>query len=48
MEPMYLEGERGGFILSYVDFSKICNLINYFPELKQNIGIEYITFPLSI
>ena len=34
-------------ILSHVDFSKICNVIKYFPYLKQNIGKENINSPLS-
>ena len=28
---------KRGNILSYVDFSKICNVIKSFPELEQNI-----------
>ena len=34
-------------ILCYVDFSKICYVIKSFPESKQNIGKEDITFTLS-
>ena len=34
-------------IFSYVDSSKICHMIKYFPLLKQIIGQDYITFPLS-
>ena len=37
-EPMYVAREKWKNILSYVDFSKICNVIKSFPELKQNIG----------
>ena len=44
MEPMYVAIERGINILSYVYFSKICDVIQYFPELKQNIIIEDINF----
>ena len=33
MEPIYVEREKGGTILYYVDFSKICNVIRYFTEL---------------
>ena len=47
MEPMYVTRERGRNILSYVDFSNICDVIKSFPKLKQNIGQEYITFTLS-
>ena len=47
MEPMYVVGEKGGNILSYVDFSKICNVIKSFPGLSKNIGREDITFLLS-
>ena len=39
--------ERGRNILSYVDFSKIQNAIKSFPESKQDIGKEGITFSLS-
>ena len=38
---------KGGNILSYVNFSKICHIINSFTELKQKIGKEDINFPLS-
>ena len=34
-------------IFSYVDSSKLFHVIKYFPLLKQIIGQEYITFPLS-
>ena len=47
MEPMYVERKIGRNILSYVDFSKICDVIKSFPELKENIGKEDTTFPLS-
>ena len=47
MEPIYVAIEIGGNILSRDDFSNIYDVIKQFPELKQNIGIEYITFPLS-
>ena len=46
MEPMYVTREKGGNFLSYVDFSKICNVIKYFYSLKK-IGKEDITFPIS-
>ena len=39
--------ERGRNILSYVDFSRICDVIKSFTELGQNIGVEDINFPLS-
>ena len=48
MEPMYVARQKGGGILSYVDFSNICDLIKYFPELNQNIGKEDINFPLLL
>ena len=35
MEPMYVERKRGINILGYVDLSKVCNVIKYFPELKK-------------
>ena len=38
--------ERGCNILSYVDSSKICDVIKSFPELKQIIGNEDINFPI--
>ena len=47
MEPIYIVIWIGRIILSYVDFSKICYVIKYFTELKQNIGKEDITFTLS-
>ena len=31
MEPMYVSRERGGNVLSYVNFSKICYVMKYFP-----------------
>ena len=34
-------------IISYVDFSKIYHMIKCFPDLKQALGKEDITFPLS-
>ena len=33
-------------IWSYVNFSQLCHVINYFPESNQNIGQEDITFNL--
>ena len=47
MEPMYVAREIGRNILSYVDFSKICNIMKYFPESKTIIGKEHITFTFS-
>ena len=38
MEQIYVTKEKGKNILSYVDFSKICDVIKYFTESKQNIG----------
>ena len=38
---------KKGNIFSYVGFSNICCVIESFPELKQNVGKEGITFPLS-
>ena len=37
MEPMYVSKEKGENILSYADFSKICNVIKSFPIGKQDI-----------
>ena len=34
-------------ILIYVDFSKLCHVITYFPKLNQIFGQEDITFPIS-
>ena len=34
-------------IFSYVDSSKLCHEIKYFPLLNQIISQECITFPLS-
>ena len=31
MEPMYITREKGGNILSYADFSNICDVIESFP-----------------
>ena len=39
--------ERGRNILSYVDFSHRYYVLKSFPELKQDIVEEDITFPLS-
>ena len=47
MGPMYVERDIGKNILSYVDFSKICYVIKYFSELKQDFGEEGIAFPSS-
>ena len=47
MEPMYVAILKGGNILSCVYFSKICDVIKYFPELKKYIGKEDIIFPRS-
>ena len=34
-------------ILSYVNFSKLCHVIQYFLELNKKIGQEDINLPLS-
>ena len=44
---MYISREKRENILSYVDFSKVCHVITYFPELNQKFGQEDITFPIS-
>ena len=38
--------EKTGDILSYVDISKLCYVIEYFSELNEFFGGKYITFPL--
>ena len=47
MEQIYNAGEKMMNILSYVDFSKLYNVIKIFPGLNQNFMKEGITFPLS-
>ena len=37
MELIYVAGERGRNILSYVDFSNICDVIKSFLKLKQKL-----------
>ena len=44
MEQMYNAREEMMNILSYVDFSKLCNVMKVFTELNQNILKEGITF----
>ena len=44
---MYNTREELMNTLSYVDFSKLCKLIKYFPELNQSFVKEDINFPLS-
>ena len=46
MKKMYNTGEKLRNILSYVDFSKLCNAIKYFSELNRNFLKEGINFPL--
>ena len=45
-ESILIAREKGGNIISYVDFSKICHVIKYFPDLKQTFGKEVINFSL--
>ena len=33
-------------ILSYVDYEKLCNIMQNFPELNRNFLKEGITFPI--
>ena len=47
MEPMYIARENDKHILSYVDFSKLCHVIEYCPELNEIYGQECTTFPIS-
>ena len=37
MESMLIAREKGENIISYVDFSKICHVINCFPDLKKKL-----------
>ena len=37
LEQMYTEREEVMNILSYVDFAKLCRVINFFPELNQTL-----------
>ena len=46
VEQMYNEREEIINILSYVDFSKLCNIIKFFPESNQKFAKEVITFPI--
>ena len=46
-ESMVIAGEKGGNIISYVDFSKKFHVIKCFPDLKQTFGKEDINFTLS-
>ena len=47
MESMLTAREKGGNIISYVDFSKFCHVIRCFTGLKETFGKEGISFPLS-
>ena len=38
MKQLYVAREKGGSILSYVDFSNLCHVIKYFPELNKKLG----------
>ena len=44
---MYISGEKWINILSRVDFSKLCHVTKYFPELNQKFEQEDITVPIS-
>ena len=46
MELMYIARENDKHILSYVDFSKLCHVIEYCPELNEIYGQECTTFPI--
>ena len=46
IEPLYVARERGKNIIICVDFSKTCDVFKSFTELKQDIEIEDIKFPL--
>ena len=46
IESIFIAGYERENIISYVDFSKICQVINCFPELKQTFQKEDITFIL--
>ena len=46
MKSILIAREKGGNIISYVDFSKNNHVIKCFPDLKQTFGKEDITFPL--
>ena len=48
MEQMYNGREDLKNILSYVDFTILCNVIKQFPELNLNIAKEGITSYLSL
>ena len=48
MEQMYNEIEELTNILGYVDFAKLCNVINNFPDFNQIFLKEGITLPLFI
>ena len=45
MESMYIIEKEWMDIFSYVDSSKLCHVINNFPDLNQNIGQEDIISP---
>ena len=47
MEVMYNAREHMKNILSYVDFSRLFQVIKYIPRLNPNFGKEDIAFPLS-
>ena len=44
MELMYNAREEMMNIFSYVDFSKLCHVIQFFAELNQHFVEEGITF----
>ena len=44
MEPMYISREEWMNTFNYFDFSKLCHVITYFPELNQKFGQEDINF----
>ena len=48
MEVIYNVREHMENILRYIDFVKMCQVINYFTQLNPNFGKEDITFPLSL
>ena len=43
---MYIGREYQKYILSYLDFTRLCNVISRFPELNIDILKEGISFPL--
>ena len=47
MEMMYNARYHMKNILCYIDFSNLCQVIKYFPQLNPNCGKEDTTLPLS-